>query len=802
MKISFNWLMRYIRADINPQKAADILTNTGLEVEEIEEIQTVPGGLQGLVLGEVKSKKKHPNADKLSITEVDLGQGEQVQIVCGAPNVDAGQKVVVAPVGTTIYPTSGDPFKIKKAKIRGEESHGMICAEDEIGLGTGHDGIMVLDPSAPLGLAAAEYFKVESDFVFEIGLTPNRTDALGHYGVARDLVAALKLNEEAVLKPVFKEVVVEGNTDPIKVMIENPDGCPRYSGLVIKNVSVKDSPSWLQNKLRAIGVSPINNIVDVTNYVMMEYGQPLHAFDRDQIKGDEVIIKYAEEKDKFITLDEEERTLNGTDLMICNAEKPMCMAGVFGGIDSGIKEGTTSVFLESACFDPATIRKTAKSHGLTTDAAFRFERGVDPEGTLMVLSRAAHLIMEVAGGEVSSKILDEYPGKENPEEITVSYYEITDLIGVSIPEQEIKDILINLDFKLKKEDAEQLTVVVPGYRRDVTRRCDVIEEIIRIYGFNSIPVTGKVSFPMESIGASKSEDFKLMISKYLSDLGFNEMITNSLVSSALKTDETYVKIANPLSAELDVLRTQMLDSQLGVLQHNISRKLNNLRLFELGKTYMKQAAKIKETEWLSLCGVGATDPLFWNDAETQFDFFAFKGLLMGIINRLLDIKVDIEQVHDDIYNTAYRLKHNNVDLGLFGNVAESTLRKVDVKDAVVWHGQLNWTALMKLVSKRQKLEIKPYSKFPGVQRDLALLLPEDVQYKVLLDAVNSTKLKFLQHMELFDVYRGKNIESGKKSYAISMTFLNPERTLTDKEVDKEVSKIVSTVNNLGAELRQ
>lgn len=802
MKISFNWLMRYVRADINPQKAADILTNTGLEVEEIEEVQTIPGGLQGLVLGEVKSKKKHPNADKLSITEVDLGEGNQVQIVCGAPNVDAGQKVVVAPVGTTIHPTSGDPFKIKKAKIRGEESHGMICAEDEIGLGTGHDGIMVLDADAPVGESAAKYFKVESDFVFEIGLTPNRTDALGHYGVARDLVAALKLNEEAALKPVFNESIKSGNTDPIKIRIENPEGCPRYSGLVIENVTVKDSPAWLQNKLRAIGISPINNIVDVTNYVMMEYGQPLHAFDRSKIKGDEVIVRYADKREKFITLDEEQRTLNNTDLMICNAEKPMCMAGVFGGVDSGIKAETKSVFLESACFDPATIRKTAKSHGLTTDAAFRFERGVDPEGTVMVLNRAAKLIMEVAGGEVTSSILDEYPGKEKPVEIKVTFQEISDLIGVIIPEKQIKDILINLGFNIKAESAVGLTVIVPGYRRDVTRNCDVVEEIIRIYGFNSIPVGGKVSFPMESIGASKSEDYKLMMAKYLSDIGFNEIITNSLVSSGLKEDETYVQIANPLSTELDVLRTQMLDSQLAVLQHNISRRINNLRLFELGKTYIKQGDKTKETEWLSVCGVGITDPGFWNDTETRFDFFAFKGLLLGIIDKLVEIKLDVEQVNDKLYDEAYRLKKNDVELGTFGLVAQSVLRKVEVKDITVWHGQLNWTALMKLLSKRQKLEIRPYSKFPSVQRDLALLLPEDVQYKVLTDAVNSTKLNFLQHLELFDVYRGKNIEAGKKSYAISMTFLNRERTLTDKEVDKEVGKVIDAVSNLGAEVRQ
>lgn len=820
MNISYNWLKDYLDFDLQPNEVAAALTSIGLETGGVEEVQTIKGGLEGLVIGEVLTCVEHPNSDHLHITTVNVGGAEPLQIVCGAPNVAAGQKVVVAVNGTKLY--DGDEcFTIKRSKIRGVESNGMICAEDEIGIGTDHAGIIVLPAEAIVGTPAKEYYNVKSDYVLEVDITPNRVDATSHFGVARDLAAYLKQNgQSAELKrPNVAGFKVEDEAPAIDVVVENTEACLRYSGVTIKNVTVKESPEWLQNRLKVIGLRPINNVVDVTNYILHGVGQPLHAFDADKVKGNKVIVKSAVEGEKFVTLDGVERTLTARDLMICNAEEPMCIAGVFGGLDSGVTEQTQNVFLESATFHPTWIRKTARRFGLNTDASFRFERGLDANQTMDVLKYAALLIQEVAGGTITGAVQDIYPSPVAPYRVELTYNKINTLIGKVIPVETVKSILASLEMQIVSETEEGLTIDVPVYRIDVQRDVDVIEDILRIYGYNNVEFSDSVKSNL-SYQTPTDRSYKLqnLISEQLCGCGFNEILNNSLTRSAYYDIlETYpvshcVMLMNPLSADLNCMRQSLLFGGLESIEHNAKRKNGNIRFFEFGNCYNYTAENKKEDETLAqfsedyrlaLWVTGNRVDNSWAHPNEKSSVYELKAYVENILVRL---GVNLQSVifgnlTNDIYSAALSITTRaGRQLGTLGIVNPKICKALDI-DTEVYYAELSWTLLMK-ETKKSKVTFSEISKFPAVKRDLALLLDKSVKFADVKKIANESERKLLKEVTLFDVYEGKNLPAGKKSYAVSFYLQDEGKTLNDKQIDAIMKKIQTNLEQkLGAQLR-
>ena len=800
MKISYNWLKEFIETDKTPEEISKILTGTGLEVESMEKVQAIPGGLEGLVIGFVKDCSDHPNSDHLHLTKVDVGGTEDLSIVCGAHNVAAGQKVVVALVGTTVHPTTGEPFKINRSKIRGEVSEGMICAEDEIGLGTDHAGIMVLDENAEVGKPAKHYFNLEDDYMYEIGLTPNRADAASHLGTARDIAAFLKI---AVKRPDISAFKVNDTSRTIKVIVENEQAAPRYSGVTISGVEVKESPKWLKERLAVIGIRSINNIVDATNYVLHDLGQPLHAFDADEISKDTVIVKNCPEGTPFITLDGVERKLSPEDLMICDGDgTPMCIGGVFGGINSGVKTSTNSIFLESAWFNAVSIRKTSKRHGLKTDASFRFERGTDPDMTVFALKRAALLIQEVAGGKIASEISDNYPGPVAPLAIDVTYKTIDRLIGKQIPHGEIKDILTALEIKIVGETGEDLDLRVPPYRVDITRDVDVVEEILRIYGYNNIEIPTQVRASLNNSVRPEKDSVQGMLSDLLTANGFNEIMSNSLTKSAYSSDlDKAVKILNPLSNDLDVMRQTMLYSGLEAIAYNQNRKNADLKLYEFGKVYSVEEDKYTETQRFAIFIFGANAGEQWNQTAQPVSFYNLKSIVDGLLGKLnvADFTVEDSTCSRIAYGLQYKL--NGKQLVKFGSVKGEALKKADV-DKEVFYADFNFDMLLK-AARKNKIVYNEISKYPAVRRDLSMLIDKSVSFGQLKQIAQKAERKLLQHVNVFDVYEGDKLPAGKKSYALSFILQDDEKTLTDKAIDSIVQKLIYNLEKeAGAEIRK
>jgi len=809
MKISYNWLKEHLNFDLTPNQVSEILTSTGLEVESFEKTESIKGGLVGLVVGKVLEKEKHPDADKLSITKVDAGTGEVFTIVCGASNVAAGQKVVVALNGATLYPFSGEAFKIKKAKIRGIESNGMICAADEIGLGEDHSGIIVLPEDSTIGMKASEYYEVKSDYVFEIGLTPNRIDAASHRGVARDLRAALIQRNN--LNPTLSNLdfkIIDSKEKGFEVKIENNEACARYSSIMINNVVVKESPDWLKQKLSTIGIRSINNIVDITNYVLHDLGQPLHAFDADQITGKKVVVRNAHAENTFITLDGIERKLDGSELMICDAEKELCIAGIFGGEKSGVTEKTKNVFLESAWFHPGSIRKTAKKFALNTDASFRFERGADIDLTIPALKKAAHLMVELANGEIASEINDVYPNEQNEIEINVSLKSISNLIGKTIDKKSIISILDSLDFKISNDNSDDLLIKVPKYRVDVTRESDVVEEILRIYGYNEIELPEKMS---SSISYSKKPDHDYYIEKisdFLSSNGYFEIMTNSLTTSAqmevinsgnVKTEA--VKILNPLSSELDILRAGLILNGLHSIAYNLNRQQYDLKFYEFGKVYSKETDEYKESYHLSLFLTGRKQEENWNVNSNSVTVHSIISVVDALFSKLgiLD-KISKVQSKNSLLTNVIECSIGKNIIATIGEANKTALKYSDIKQKV-FVAEINWDAVM-LALKKVKIQFTELPKFPSVRRDLSLLLDDKISFAEIEKLARKVKPDWIKNIGLFDVYEGKNLEPGKKSYAISLQLYNSESTLTDTEVEKVMNEIISSLEkNLGAKLR-
>ena len=807
MKISYNWLKQFINIDLKSEDTAEVLTDLGLEVEGVEKFESLKGGLEGVVIGHVLTCVQHNNADKLKVTTVDIGTGIPIQIVCGASNVAAGQKVPVATIGTKLYDKEGQSFEIKKGKIRGEESHGMICAEDELGLGESHDGIMILDSSLTPGTPAAKVFKIESDEVFEIGLTPNRADAMSHWGVARDLRAGLIQRDGKqyeLITPSVNKFKVDKRTFKIDVKVNNTKLTPRYCGITISGVTVKSSPDWLKNKLKAIGLTPKNNIVDVTNYVLHELGQPLHAFDASKINGN-IIVDTVKSGTKFITLDGIERSLNEEDIMICDGQGPLCIAGVFGGIDSGVSENTTAIFLESAYFNPVSIRKTAKRHGLSTDASFRFERGIDPGITDYALKRAAILILEVAGGEITSDLIDVNNTKNGDFPVVLNFENVTKIIGQAIPKETIKKILVSLDIKVTSVSDSSLGLIIPAYRVDVQREIDVIEELLRVYGYNNINFTNKVNATVSNSG--RTEDYKVqnVIGNQLTSLGFHEMMANSLttpdyikLSENLKEDYN-VLILNPLSNDLSAMRQSLLFSGLEAVSFNINRRNTDLKLFEFGKTYHKLQSGFDEPKHLSLFTTGNRLEESWTNTQKPSDFFLFKGYVISILSRLGINNVQTKPISTDVFAEGIAFAIGNNVLVEFGTVKKSILKHFDIKQEVLY-ADFDWNSVLKSISNKIKFVEIP--KYPEVRRDLALLLDETVAFEDIYSIARQTEKTLLKDITLFDVYVGKNLPEGKKSYAVSFTIQDESKTLTDTQIEKIMSKLQNNFQTqLGAQLR-
>lgn len=806
MKISYKWLNTLIKTDLNPEQISEYLTSSGLEVEGMESFESIKGGLQGIVIGEVMEKEKHPDADKLSLTKVNVGKPELLSIVCGAPNVAAGQKVLVATVGAKLYTTSGETIDIKKSKIRGAVSEGMICAEDEIGLGTGHEGIMILPENATPGMPAAEFFKLEKDTVFEIGLTPNRADAASHYGVARDLQAILNTKHnsndfKAELQGIH-ELPEASNISTVTIIIENPEACKRYSGLVISGITVQPSPDWLKNYLLAIGLRPINNIVDITNFVLHDLGQPLHAFDLDKIKGNKIIVKTGLENKTFKTLDGVERKLFANDLMICNESEPMCLAGVFGGEDSGVSDKTTAIFLEAAYFDPGYIRRSGKQHGLKTDSSFRFERGTDPEMTITALKRAANLIFELAGGVMSMDLVDLYPEKLEPFKVAFSYTNCQELIGKEIDRGVIKHIILSLGISIEQEGNDGLLLSVPRYKTDVTREADVIEEVMRIYGYNNVEESTQIKFSANFADREKATAAENTSANLLVGFGFHEMMGLSLTKESYYAEGTpLVKVLNPLSSDLNVMRHSMLYGGLESLAYNINRKQADLKLFEFGKTYQTVDADFKynEAKHLSLFITGrkyAENPFGKNE---KVDFGFLKGCVEAVLNKL-SIKFKTTELNDEQFTYGLSIAHKNKPLVSLGLVDKAICKKMDV-NAEVFFADFNWDNVLSLLGKT-KLEFTEIPKFPSVRRDLALLIDKKTSYKELEELAFSTERKLLKAVNLFDIYMGDKLEAGKKSYALSFTLQDEEATLNDKQIDTVMQKLIKNyTEKMGATLR-
>ena len=807
MKISYNWLKQFINIDLKSEDTAEVLTDLGLEVEGVEKFESLKGGLEGVVIGHVLTCTQHTNADKLKVTTVDIGKGAPIQIVCGASNVAVGQKVPVATIGTKLYDKEGESFEIKKGKIRGEESHGMICAEDELGLGDSHEGIMILDSSLAPGTPAAKVFKIETDEVFEIGLTPNRADAMSHWGVARDLRAGLIQRDGKqyeLITPSVNKFQVEKRTLKIDVKVNNPKLTPRYCGITISDITVKPSPEWLKNKLKAIGLTPKNNIVDVTNYVLHELGQPLHAFDASKINGN-IIVDTVPSGTKFTTLDGIERSLNDEDIMICDSQGPLCIAGVFGGLNSGVSESTNIIFLESAYFNPVSIRKTAKRHGLSTDASFRFERGIDPEITDYALKRAAILILEVAGGEITSDLIDINNSKNEDFSVVLNFENVTKIIGQAIPKETIKNILVSLDIKVTSVSDSSLGLIIPAYRVDVQREIDVIEELLRVYGYNNINFTNKVNATVSNSG--RTEDYKVQntIGNQLTSLGFHEMMANSLttpdyvkLSENLKEDFN-VLILNPLSNDLSAMRQSLLFSGLEAVSFNINRRNTDLKLFEFGKTYHKLPSGFDEPKHLSLFTTGNRLDESWTNAQKPSDFFLFKGYVNNILSRLGINNIQTKPISNDVFAEGIAFANGNNVLVEFGTVKKSILKHFDIKQEV-FYADFDWNTVLKSISNKIKFVEIP--KYPGVRRDLALLLDDSVAFENIYNIARQTEKALLKEITLFDVYVGKNLPEGKKSYAVSFTLQDESKTLTDSQIEKIMSKLQNNFQTqLGAKLR-
>jgi phenylalanyl-tRNA synthetase beta chain len=806
MKISYNWLKQFIKIDWKSDETAALLTDLGLEVEVVEKYQSVKGGLEGIVVGHVLTCEPHPNADRLKVTTVDLGDGIPVQIVCGASNIAAGQKVPVATIGTTLYDKNGDSFQIKKGKIRDMESFGMICAEDELGLGTSHDGILVLDESLKPGTSVAKVFKIENDEIFEIGLTPNRADAMSHFGTARDLRAGLiqsGVNVE-LITPSVSNFRVDKRTLKIDVDIKDSKMTPRYCGVTISGITVKPSPEWLQNRLKSIGLNPKNNIVDVTNYVLHELGQPIHAFDAAKITG-KVVVKTLPTGTKFTTLDDIERSLHEEDLMICDDKGPMCIAGVFGGKNSGVSENTNSIFLESAYFNPVSIRKTAKRHALSTDASFRFERGVDPNITQYALKRAALLIQEVGGGEITSDLIDIYPKKIEDFSVFLNFDKTAKLIGQELPKEIIKQILASLEIKINSSSDAGLGLTIPSYRVDVQREIDVIEEILRVYGYNNINLTKKLNATVSN--SARTEDYKVqnVIANQLNSLGFHEMMANSLTSpdyvalSDMLQKDHNVTILNPLSNDLSTMRQSLLFSGLEAVSYNINRRNFDLKLFEFGKSYHHFPTGYEEQKHLTLLTTGNRNLESWTNAQKPSDFFLFKGYIEAILSRLGIVKFKNELTKSDVFAEGISFMVGDEILVEFGTIKKSILKHFDLKQEVLF-ADFNWSSVLKIISNKIKFTDIP--KYPEVRRDLALLVDENITFDSIYKIARQSEKVLLKNINLFDVYQGKNLPDGKKSYALSFTIQDSSKTLTDEQIDKVMSELQENLSTeLGAILR-
>jgi phenylalanyl-tRNA synthetase beta chain len=810
MRISWNWLTQYIDTDLTPQQAAEVLTSTGLEVESVEPFEPIKGMLAGVVVGQVLECGRHPDADRLSVCLVDLGQGANVQIVCGAPNVAAGQKVLVATVGTTLYMHDGGSLVIKKSKIRGQESHGMICAEDELGLGQSHDGILVLDPDAHVGMPAAEFLKLTSDHVLEIGLTPNRTDAMGHVGVARDLMAALNHRRGLALElklPDVSAFAQDEDGDAVRVEVRSPEAAPRYAGLTLSGVQVGPSPQWLQDRLLAIGLKPINNVVDVTNFVQHELAQPLHAFDADQLAGRRIVVRMAEAGELFTTLDEKERKLDAGDLVIADAEKPACIAGVFGGLRSGVTESTTTIFLESAYFDPAHIRRTARRHGLNTDASFRFERGVDPEITVYALKRAALLLKEVAGARIASGITDINDKPRTAREVHLRFADCDRLTGIRIDHDAIVRILELLDFRIRERNTQGLHAVVPAYRTDVYRTSDVIEEILRIHGYDQVPLPAHLMVPAVLHDALTLESLRHQGAAHLAARGLREVMTPSLVNgercvkSGVASAEELVTLANPLSSELDVLRPTMLLGMLQAVAHNLNRQQRDLAFFERGRIYRRNGDKVIETETLGMVLTGRRFAENWRSTSRKADLLDAKEEVEALLVRLgLNALATWEPEPHALLGNAHVLRIKGRRCGLLGEVTKPVLKSAEVGQPVFF-AELDEEALL-AACRAQEVGYTEVPRFPSVRRDLSLLLDEGLRFDALRKLAFAAERKLLKEVGLFDVYQGDKLPAGKKSYALSFILQDLTKTLTDEQVDKAMGRIRQALEKeVGAELR-
>lgn len=808
MTISYNWLSEYLPETVDPERLSHILTSIGLEVESIDHYESHKGGLKGLVVGEVLTCEKHPNADKLKLTTVNIGTASPLKIVCGAPNVAPHQKVIVAPVGVTIYPINGEPITMKAAKIRGEESQGMICAEDEIGLGSSHDGILVLPQNTKVGTPAAELYRIYTDVIFEIGLTPNRMDAMSHWGVARDVSAYLAHHDKknvTVQLPSIKDLPTFKGKNPIEVVIENTNASPRYSGICINNVTIGPSPAWLQNKLKAIGVKSISNIVDITNFILHETGQPLHAFDADKISGNKVIIKNLPEGTPFVTLDGKERKLNPADLMICNAQNGMCLAGIYGGIDSGVTNSTKNIFLESAFFDAITIRKTSFAQGLRTDAATRFEKGTDISATVNVLKRAAALILELCGGEVASHIIDIYPEEKPKTYVTLKYHYLKKLSGKSYHPDAVKKILNRLGFEIEKEDIDSLKIAVPYHKPDIQLPADVVEEILRIDGLDNIDIPNAITMTPAVEENYETELLKERVATYLSSLGFNEILTNSITNKAYFSDEELkdvVKMKNSLSAELNIMRPQMIETGLEVVTHNLNRKNDNLKLFEYGKTYtIDKKGKFEEKEHLCLYLTGKKHADAWKGKAPINDFYTLKGTVEKIISLTGITNIHYREVQNAQFQYSLSLLAGKDEIGQLGLINKKTQDRFAIKQAVFF-ADLNWDVIVQK-TKNYKVQFRPLSKYPAVQRDIAILIPKTLPYASVEEQVKKLHLKKLQSIQLFDVFESEKLGTDKKSIAVNFTFLDEEKTLTDGEIDAWMKKIMQSLEkDLQAEIRK
>ena len=804
MKVSFSWLKEYVEINLSHEQLAELLTDCGLEVESVVSVTSIAGGLNGLIIGEVKEKAKHPNADRLSITRVDIGKKQALNIVCGAPNVEVGQKVIIAPVGTTLHPAEGDPFKIKEGKIRGEISQGMICAEDEIGLGDEHEGIVVLDSAAKPGELARDHFNVLEDFVFDIGLTPNRIDAASHFGVARDIAAVLNHKEKdqvKLTKPSVEKFSIKNNKLPIPVVVEDTVACPRYCGISLSGIKIGPSPDWLTNKIRAIGLNPINNVVDITNFVLHETGQPLHAFDADKINGGRIFVKKLKKGTEFVTLDGVARKLSSEDLMICDAKGGMCIAGVFGGLHSGVDENTNSIFLESAYFEPMGVRKTAKLHGLNTDSSFRFERGADPDNTLYALKRTAILTQELAGGYISSEIIDLYPKPIDGFKVSFMYESCNRLIGQVVDKDSIKKILASLEIAIEKETEDRLDLVVPAYRTDVRREADIIEEILRIYGYNNVSISQPAKYSVMT-NTPYHDESKETVSDLLASKGFVEIMCNSITNSSFyEKDEPLIEIMNPLNADLHTMRGSMLHGGLEAILRNQNHQRPDLKLFEFGYAYHKEKKGYKETPYLAIFVTGRKQPEGWTASNEPVDFYFLKGIGNTIISRLGIGKPGIFAEKTKTIGLSGQIwKILNKEVAFIGEVDSDLLKKRGIKKPV-YYASINWLEIGFLL-KTNNVKHQALPKYPEVKRDLALLLDDSVKYEQIEQLAKKTEKKLLKKVNLFDVYQGDKLPAGKISYAVSFVFRNNEKTLEDPEIDTIMKGLMDAfTKNLQAEIR-